>query len=238
MSTGVLFYLPQARQLSVAGALLPGWYAQFFITDTDTPTPVYSDGDLSSPLGVEVEADSAGVMEPVYLNPAVVYRVKIFRADDTLVVDVDPFDVSRGEGGTGIESIVEGTGIEVDATDPANPIVSATSTGPVHEFVEFGSDGTLYKWDNAIDVDVAAGGITGAYVVNFPADTFAKFPVVTASLASLDETAATTQLVRIGTTGADFVEVIVTNLAGARQALSGSTVMLHAWEPANWLPAG
>lgn len=50
--------------------------------------------------------------------------------DHTLhIVDSDGNDMEVGSGGGGIESVVAGTGISVDDTDPANPVVSATGGG-------------------------------------------------------------------------------------------------------------
>lgn len=100
---GVLFYLPNARQLSVSGGILPGWTATFYLTGTTTARNVYADGDLSTSLGNIVEADADGHMPPIYLDPDVTYRVLIKDANGVLQPDgdVDPIDVSRGEGGGG-----------------------------------------------------------------------------------------------------------------------------------------
>lgn len=97
--SGVLFSLPNARQLSNSGAILPGWKLKFFLTGTTTPTPVYSDGDLETSLGTTVTADLAGMMVPIYLDPAVVYRVQLFTAADVLIQDVDPMSVAAPGGG-------------------------------------------------------------------------------------------------------------------------------------------
>lgn len=174
---GVLFYLPTARQLSIAGRILPGWKLQFFLSETDTPTPVYSDGDLSSSLGVEVTADGAGEMVPIYVDPTIVYRVKLLTADDVLIDDVDPYDVSRGSGG-GIESIVAGTNITVDATDPANPIVSASGGGGSVKMA-FGcidSDANLLAGSQNIDSFTRLS--TGVYVIDYTSANFAFLPSV------------------------------------------------------------
>lgn len=43
--------------------------------------------------------------------------------------DLDYATGGGGGGGGGIDTIVAGTGIDVDSTDPANPVVSATGGG-------------------------------------------------------------------------------------------------------------
>lgn len=242
--SGFLFYLPTARALSLTGRILPGWEARFFLSETMTPTPVYSDGDLQNPFGTTVQADSAGMMPPIYLDPDVLYRVQMYDEFGVLLPngDVDPIDVSRGSGGGGgIESIVAGGGIDVDATDPANPIVSATGSGPHHEVVEFFLDagvGVLSRWDTATSVTVNISGVVGLYGINFPEGTFEKFPVAVASIAyPADSSEPTTQLVRVGRTGSDFVEVIVTDMDGNLEALIYG-VTVHAREPLNWIPPG
>lgn len=106
--TGVVFYLPNARQLSNAGAILPGWKLRFYKTDSTILAGIYANGDLSTPLDNPVVADTDGMMPVIYLNPLQVYRVQLFTASDVMIDDVDPFDVSRGTGGGG--------GAPVDAT--------------------------------------------------------------------------------------------------------------------------
>ena len=49
---------------------------------------------------------------------------------------------SLATGGTGVETIVAGTNITVDATDPQNPIVSSTATGSVQSVTGDGVDNT------------------------------------------------------------------------------------------------
>lgn len=55
-----------------------------------------------------------------------------------------------GGGGGGIESIVAGSGIAVDATDPANPIVS--STGGIAPWIFKSASYDLAAWDKVVDV--------------------------------------------------------------------------------------
>lgn len=105
--SGVLFSLPNARQLSLSGAILPGWKAQFYLTETTTPTPVYSDGTLETELPNPVVADGAGYMPAIYMDPEVVYRVQILNSADVLQPDgdIDPYVPSQGGGGGASEPV-------------------------------------------------------------------------------------------------------------------------------------
>lgn len=87
-----LFFDPRARPLSIAGAILPGCILRFFVTLTTTPTPVYADAALTTPLGTSVTADENGQFPPIYLSPLVTYRVQMYTADLVLLPDgdVDP----------------------------------------------------------------------------------------------------------------------------------------------------
>lgn len=90
-----IFTSPRYQPLNDDGERMPNAYLQFFESDTDTPTPVYSDASLSTSLGSEVEADANGVFQVMYMDPEVTYRVKLFDADDTLQYDVDPYTPPR-----------------------------------------------------------------------------------------------------------------------------------------------
>lgn len=100
---GVLFYNPLARQLSISGAILPGWTATFYLSETTTPAAIYEDGAMENAHTNPVEADADGHMPPIYLDPDVTYRVIIKDANGVTVPDgdIDPIDVSRGSGGGG-----------------------------------------------------------------------------------------------------------------------------------------
>lgn len=89
-----IFTNPHFQPLSF-GEAMPGAYLQFFLSETDTPTPVYSNAELSVSLGPEVDADGDGVFVVIYMDPEVTYRVKLFNADDTLEWDIDPYTPPR-----------------------------------------------------------------------------------------------------------------------------------------------
>src|ERR1700730_5942708 len=102
-ASGILFNDPRAKPLSTTGAFQGGCYFCFFSSGTTTPTNVYADGNLATPLSQPAPASvsptggtvaaSDGRLVPIYLNPATVYRVQLYNAAGTLLEDTDPYVV-------------------------------------------------------------------------------------------------------------------------------------------------
>lgn len=101
--TGVLLADPQQKPLSTVGQFQAGCYYCFFLTGTTTPTNVYADGLLSTPLSQPTPgsvnpsagtvADAAGRFVPIYLNAATIYRVQLYNAAGVKLEDTDPYVV-------------------------------------------------------------------------------------------------------------------------------------------------
>lgn len=70
----------------------------FYLTGGLTTTPVYSDADLSTSLGVTVTADAAGNFVPIYLDDAVTYRAILKTSAGATLrgMDIDPVSGSGG----------------------------------------------------------------------------------------------------------------------------------------------
>lgn len=80
-----LFFLPK-----VSG--LPGAKLYFYQTGTSTPQAVYTDADLSVAHDQPIEADGAGVFEPIYLDPTLPhYRVTYTTSADVLIYTWDDY---------------------------------------------------------------------------------------------------------------------------------------------------
>ena len=102
-ASGILFCDPRVKPLSTAGTFQSGSYFCFFYTGTTTPTNVYADGTLNTPLSQPAPASvnptggtvaaSDGRLVPIYLSPATVYRVQLYNAAGTLLEDTDPYVV-------------------------------------------------------------------------------------------------------------------------------------------------
>lgn len=90
-----LFFDPRARPLTDAGDILPAAKLQFYLTDTTTPSPVYSDAELNTELPNPVIADDAGRFPAIYMDPEVTYRVQLLDSDDVLQWDIDPYTPPR-----------------------------------------------------------------------------------------------------------------------------------------------
>jgi hypothetical protein len=89
--TGVLFYDPRAKPLSVTGQFQAGCYLYFYLTGTTTQTNVYADGELETPLSQPVTAAGDGRFVPIYLDPSVIYRVQLYSSTNVLLEDTDPY---------------------------------------------------------------------------------------------------------------------------------------------------
>lgn len=86
-----IFQIPKATPLS-DGRVLPGAKAYFYETGTTTPQDVYSDSGLTTPHANPVVADSAGVFAPIYLDPALEYRLTLKTSSDVLIYTIDPIN--------------------------------------------------------------------------------------------------------------------------------------------------
>ena len=93
----------RVKPLSTTGQFQAGCYYCFFLTGTTTPTNIYADGLLATPLaqptpgqvnptpGVGSVSDSAGRFVPMYGNPSVIYRAQLYSAAGSLLEDTDPW---------------------------------------------------------------------------------------------------------------------------------------------------
>lgn len=93
--TAYLFHSPVFRPLNISGGILPGAKIQFYISGTTTPTDVYADAGLTTPLSNPVIADADGRFVAIYLDPTVTYRALLFDEDDALQWDIDPLAQAR-----------------------------------------------------------------------------------------------------------------------------------------------
>ncbi len=154
-----LFTPPFQQTLDANANAISGARLFFYVTGTTTIAPVYADGDLSVPLASPVVADAAGRFVPIYLDPAIIYRVVVADAEGGVIRDVDPItsadsiaaDLADG-GGLGLVGFrQEGAGaIDRTALDKARESLSV---------LDFGAkgDGTSDDTD-AINAALAIGG--------------------------------------------------------------------------------
>jgi len=94
MADSTLVFPPGWRATDVTGAVLSGAKLEFFV-ETSTPDPSYSDADLSNVLPNPVICDSGGFptsdgnAKVLIWRGTQAYRMRLLRADDTVVWDFD-----------------------------------------------------------------------------------------------------------------------------------------------------
>lgn len=90
-----IYRLP-ANVLFASAELKPGWKVSFFLSGTSTPTPVYTTSARNVSHTQPVEADAAGVLPVVYLDPSISYKTLVYDEDDVLQPDfgADPVNDS------------------------------------------------------------------------------------------------------------------------------------------------
>ena len=126
---GTLLPAPVFRAVDANGAPMPGALLQFYVTGTTTPTPAYTTSALSVTLSNPVVADSGGLFVPIYLDPAVTYRVQLQTAATTLVRDIDPASTSVIEASQAQVNAGAATGVFVSPAKLAAWTGVATALG-------------------------------------------------------------------------------------------------------------
>jgi Pectate lyase superfamily protein len=124
--TGILFNDPQAKPLSTSGQFQPGSYYLFYLTGSTTPVNVYADGALTTPLSQtpgqaqpSCTADGFGRFNPIYMNPATIYRVQLYSSGGIKLEDVDPYVVPLSAN-TALFGATSVTAFGADPTGVAN----------------------------------------------------------------------------------------------------------------------
>lgn len=88
--TGVLLAPTQFRAIDENGLAMAGALLQSYLTGGTTPTPVYTSSSLATPLSNPVVADFGGLFPPIFLDPAITYRLQLKTASGSLKTDADP----------------------------------------------------------------------------------------------------------------------------------------------------
>src|SRR5437763_11946684 len=92
--SGTLLAMPVIRAVDSSGLPLAGALLQFYATGTTTPASVYTSSSLGVALSNPVVADAGGLFAPIYLDPAVTYRVQLQTSGGTVIRDVDPVSIN------------------------------------------------------------------------------------------------------------------------------------------------
>jgi len=85
-----IFYLPRAVAINDSGRPYPGALANFYLTGTNTRTDTFTSSALTTPHSNPVQADSAGLLPAIYLDPEIDCKLVLTQANGTLIYSVDP----------------------------------------------------------------------------------------------------------------------------------------------------
>lgn len=172
--SGVLFNDPRAKPTSAAGLAQPGAYYQYYLTQTTTPATVYKDGALTIPAvqtpgtgDTTLAAD--GRMIPIYLNPAIIYRVQLYSAIGVLLEDTDPYVVPITTATSIGQLLYPQTAAELAAS-----VTPTNYTYPPYNVLRYGADPTgvsssLTAFNSAYNAAMAASPHAAIYA---PAGTY------------------------------------------------------------------
>lgn len=91
--TGVLVdALALARATAAPGTTMNGAKLYFYLTGGLTPANSYTTSALNVANANPVVASSGGLFPPIYLDPAITYRVKLTTSGGTPIQDIDPYN--------------------------------------------------------------------------------------------------------------------------------------------------
>lgn len=94
MSAFQIFTQPSQQALDTAANVLSGATLTFSLTGTSTPTDAYSDSALTTPVANPLSANAAGVWAPIFLDPAVSYRIVLKTSAGAVLQTWDPANES------------------------------------------------------------------------------------------------------------------------------------------------
>lgn len=90
MTAFQIFTQPSQQALDTAANVLSGATLTFSLTGSSTATNAYSDSTLLTPVANPLSANSAGVWIPVFLDPAVTYRIVLKTSAGSVLQTWDP----------------------------------------------------------------------------------------------------------------------------------------------------
>lgn len=114
-----IFSSPRPQFEDANGEPYSGGKLYFFDAGTSTPRNVFSDAALTVPITQPVILDASGMAPTIFMSPAL-YRVRLDRADDSLVFDEPQYDPGAAVGGGIVQIANGGTGATTAAAARAN----------------------------------------------------------------------------------------------------------------------
>ena len=105
-----LLALPLTRLTDSNGDIIPNGRLYSFLTESLTPAATYTTADLDVSHGSYVQANSAGLLPPIYLDPAVTYRLQVRASPYSDAMDGFDFDPVSVKNTSDITFTPAGTG--------------------------------------------------------------------------------------------------------------------------------
>lgn len=164
-----LFTFPFAVALDANAIVVPGAQLYFYLTGTTTPTPIYSDSGLTTPLSNPVVANSAGIWPSIYTNNAVTYRVILKDDGGVTLGDSDPWIPGVADPiPTALQTMLDAaeaaqTGAETAQTgaETAQDAAEAAATSVAGVVETANPNGTMQRWlDNVTAATSTASSTT------------------------------------------------------------------------------
>ncbi len=115
-------YRNSRAALSTGLALKPSWKVYFYITNTTTPTPVYTTAERNVAHTQPVQADSGGVLPAIYFDPTITYKEVVYDENDVFQYETDPINDALDAAAIGavLYPVVPGGPEDVAGVTPVN----------------------------------------------------------------------------------------------------------------------
>lgn len=116
-----IFNAPILQLQDANGDAYSGAKAFFYLLDTTTESAPYQNADLSTPHANPVVADATGAFAPIYLDPAIEYKVVLKDSSDTILETIEsvnpPSPVNLAAYAVGAEPSDPPTGMVIWSTN-------------------------------------------------------------------------------------------------------------------------
>lgn len=151
----------------MAGRPLAGAVLTFYRSGTTAPIPVYTGASLAIEHEVPITANNLGVFSPIYLDPDdLPCRVKLERADGTLVWDVDPYIAIVGESEEHVDVFTESGSFEVpndvSSIDAVLVVAGGGAGGGSAGSGGGGGGGVLFEEDYSVTPGASVSVVVGS----------------------------------------------------------------------------
>jgi hypothetical protein len=169
--THQLFKLPKNTQIDSSVRVTPGAKAYFFATLTSTPQDTYTTSARNVAHAHPVVADGNGVFPPIYLDPALQYKLTLNTSADALIYTVDPVnDQVLGQDSIGQALFPQNDAEEAAAVTPVVFSINRYKDVPLERYgfdisgsPNLNSNTTAFR--NAVSVCAALGNTGGVLIL-------------------------------------------------------------------------